>query len=59
MTTAFITTCLDEGGGVTERDSENEHRQYVWPTSNFAVGHDRTPESAGNAAPIDLTGRAD
>lgn len=39
--------------------SRETPRRRVRPTSNFTVGHDRTPESAGNASPIDLTGRAD
>lgn len=49
----FIEARLAKNGGPGKR------RRRVWPTSNFTVGHDRTPESAGNASPIDLTGRAD
>jgi len=36
-----------------------EHQRCVRPASNFMVGHDRTPESAENANPIDLTGRSE
>lgn len=49
----FIEARLAKNGGPGKR------RRRVWPTSNFTVGHDRTPESAGKASPIDLTGRAD
>lgn len=40
-------------------DNPEERRRCVWPASNFIVEHDRTPESAGNADPIDLTGRVE
>lgn len=44
---------------VSPRTDPGKRQRRVWPTSNFTAGHDRTPESAGNASPIDLTGRAD
>jgi len=36
-----------------------ESTDDTWPASDFMIGHDRAPESAGNANPIDLTGRTE
>jgi len=54
----YCETVFLEGYAVIKTTIQ-ESTDDAWPASNFTIGHDRTPESAGNTNPIDLTGRTE